>query len=89
MAVSIKCFTVMQNSTCWTHVLPVCHSGELEYMLRYKIKAEIEILHEAEAAGVSNIGSPSMGLPLVRYLAGHINSRLRLSSITGGTLIIE
>jgi hypothetical protein len=49
-------------------------------MLRYKVKAEIEILHEAEVADISDIGSPSIGLPLVRYLAKHINARLRSSS---------
>ena len=56
------------------------HSCELEYMLRFKVKAEIEILHEAKAADISDIGSPSIGLPLVRYLAKHINTRLRSSS---------
>ena len=50
-------------------------------MLRCKVKAEIEVLHDAEAADISDIGSPSTGLPLVRYLAKHVNSRLRSSSI--------
>jgi hypothetical protein len=52
-------------------------------MLQCKVKAEIEILHEAEAVGLSDIGSP-IGLPLVRYLAKHINARLQ----SGETLVI-
>jgi len=57
-------------------------------MLQNKVKAEIEILHGMEAAGGSDIGSPSIGLPLVRYLAKRINARLRSSSIAGGILVI-
>jgi hypothetical protein len=57
-------------------------------MLQCKVKAEIEILHEAEAAGISDINSPSNGLPLVHYLAKHVNSRLRSSSIEDETLAI-
>ncbi len=49
-------------------------------MLRCKVKAEIEILHDAEAADISDTGSPSTGLPLVRYLAKRVNARLRSSS---------
>jgi hypothetical protein len=52
-------------------------------MLRCKVKAEIEILHEVE---VTDAGSPSAGLPLVRYIADQINSRLL--SIANGTLVI-
>lgn len=60
------------------------HSCELEYMLRCKVKAEIEILHEVEASGVSDTGSPSTELPLARYVANRINSRVQSSSILGG-----
>lgn len=59
----------------------VRHSCELEYMLRCKVKAEIEVLHDAEAADFSDIGSPSTGLPLIRYLAKRVNAKLRSSSI--------
>lgn len=57
-------------------------------MLRCKVKAEIEILHDAVAADISDIDSPSSGLPLIRYLAKRVNARLRSSSIAGGILVI-
>ena len=65
------------------------HSCELEYMLRCKVKAEIEILHEVGASDVSGLGSPSTGLPLVRYLANHINSTIRSSSTAAEIMSFE
>ena len=65
------------------------HSCELEYMLRCKVKAEIEILHEAEASGGSDTGSPLTGLPLTRYLTNRINSRLQSSSVLAGLKSFE
>ena len=65
------------------------HSCELEYMLRYKVKAEIEILHEMGAPGLSDTDSPPAGLPLARYLATCINSRVQSSSILAGLRSFE
>lgn len=58
-------------------------------MLQYKVKAEIEILHEMGASGLSDTDSPSAGLPLARYLATCINSRVQSSGILAGLRSFE
>jgi len=58
-------------------------------MLRCKVKAEIEILHDVGASDVSSLDPPSTGLPLVRYLANHINSTIRSSSIAAEIMSFE